>query len=113
MKKIFELKEKIKTLAAEQKTIRPQRKESFEGTRTHRKPHAWETPAMAAQAQHCSNKRHLREMHIAYCLLRGTPMEMIEPKHNKFKPSADTDIINSLIREYADAPAEAVCSDKV
>lgn len=100
MNKIIELKEAIKGLSKEQKELRPQRKSSFEGTRTHRKPHPWETPWQTAYEEMKHNSVRLRHLHIAYCLLRGTPMEKIEPKNSQFKPLPDMSEVNSIMEEY-------------
>ena len=43
-----------------------------------------------------SNQWHYRHMHIAYCLMRGTPMKMIEPK-NRLDNEPDMDLVKSYM----------------
>lgn len=69
--KLFELRNVIKDLSAEQKFLRPQRKEKCDSRKYSQKE--------AIEIMR-SNKKELRHLHIAYSMLRGIPYEMIERK---------------------------------
>ena len=63
---LVDLKNIIKKISEVQKTLRPKRKASL---KTY-------DPSAAEIMRH--NKYELRHLHIAYCLLRGIPYEVIE-----------------------------------
>ena len=96
-KKLFELKNKIKALSEEQKVLRPQRKQSYQGKSTCYDP--------ASQMR--NNKYELRHLHIAYCLLRGTPYELIE-KRVADNNAPSWSHIESIKKEYA--YEEVICA---
>jgi hypothetical protein len=78
---IQSLKAAIKVLVAEQKSLKPQRKTvHFSGERSH-------TPYQAT-SKHQANRYDLRHMYIAYGIMRGKGIEVIEPKaktpHNEY-----------------------------
>ena len=102
MTKIFELKELIKSLSKQQKVLRPQRKESFEGIRNFKSEYSFMTDAQQAQEYMRKNKYALRHYHIAYCMLLGTPYELIENKVSDGNaPSWSR--IETIKKEYTDA----------
>ena len=105
MKKIFELKARIKNLAAAQKQLRNERKASYTGARTIKASSVYRDWQNAISA-HLTNKYELRHLHIAYCLLRGRDMKCIETKcMDNNKPSQHK--IDAIMKEYSDV--EALC----
>jgi len=95
--KILQMKEEIKKLVAEQKSVKPQRKtEHFHGTRT--------LPAWKAVAQHSINRYTLRHKYIAYGFMRGKSLEQIE---GKSKTAPNLTLVAKILQGYE----EAVCSD--
>lgn len=91
MTKIQELKQELKALAAEIKTLRQSYKQaqrdgnlSWELIRLN-----WQKPIV------------YREKHIAYCMLRGTPYILIEPKvHEGNEPNWKD--INAYMEQYSE-----------
>lgn len=94
MKKIFELKERIKLLVIQQKDLRPQRKLHYTGKRE----------VSQGDAISCmrNNKYELRHLHVAYCLLRGRTIEQIEPKTcaDKCDHLLSMSYVNKLMEAY-------------
>ena len=85
-----ELKSEIKTLEAEQKSLKPQRKTiHFLGERT-------VEPDMAA-AKVRGNKERLRHLYLVYGTLRGKTPEQVEP-NCKSKPN--TWLLDKLMDKY-------------
>ena len=107
MKATDKLKQAIKELVIEQKTLKPQRKESFIGNRT----------ANQVQATYrvWANSYQLRLMYAAYGLLRGKPYSVTENKYpEESHPLKQFDRqINKIINEYqtSDESEKVVCID--
>lgn len=53
----------------------------------------------------------VREMHVAYCLLRGTPYEKIEPKVREGNEINMKDV-TAIMEAYREQP-EVVCGDAI
>ena len=90
--KLIQLRELIKKLSIEQKELRPQRKENFEGIRRLEQRDAINRMLV--------NSYQLRHYHIAYSLLLGNSYEEIETKvrdHNE--PSWS--MIENIKKEYS------------
>lgn len=87
---VLSMKEAIKSLVAQQKSIKPQRKTvHFTGTRT--------MPAWKAASQHLINRYDLRHLYIAYGFMRGKSIEQIEPKR---KTEHDERKVENILATY-------------
>lgn len=94
---ILNLKGLIKTLVAQQKSLKPQRKTvHFTGTRT--------SPAWEAVQKHLINRYDLRHLYIAYGIMRGKSIDTIEPKR---KAPFSQSKVDSIIEKYG----EVICDN--
>jgi hypothetical protein len=92
------LKEKIKTLAAEQVVLKNQTKTvNLQGVRT--------MPAHIAKYQHGRNRIELRCLYMALGLLRGKTPEQVE---SKSKTPIDMDEVNALVKKYGTESVERI-----
>lgn len=86
MKKFEAIRQEIKRLSEEQRIIKPQRKESFEGTRTVSSP----------SEQVRKNKYELRHLFQAYSVLKGK-----QRQETKKKEISDS-YVTKLVEKYGD-----------
>lgn len=87
------IKGDIKTLVAEQKSVKLQRKTvHFSGSRT--------VPAWKAVAVHAANRYELRHLYLAYGIMRGRTVEQIEPTR---KTPHDATTLSTILMKYEDA----------
>lgn len=87
---VRQMKSDIKTLVAEQKSLKPQRKTvHFAGTRT-------VSPGTAV-ADHLFNRYELRHMYIAYAIMRGKTLDQVEP-NRKTQPNEKA--ITKILKKY-------------
>jgi hypothetical protein len=95
--KLFQLKEFIKNLSQEQKELRPQRKQNFDGIRRFK-----QGDAISRMRE---NKYNLRHYHIAYSMILGNKYEDIEKNVGEFnKPSwsrIESIIFETTGKEYS------------
>jgi len=104
MKKIQQFKQDLKKLASEISEYRHNVKETQRGNRSGYC--SWTLSKMS---------RDFRHRHIAYCLMRGTPYEQIEPKvHDGNEPcwiaiAGHKDTYQEVLEEVVDA-STAVCT---
>lgn len=92
---VLSLKKAIKSLVAEQRLAKPQRKTvHFTGLRT--------MPSWKAAATHQINRYDLRHMYIAYGAMRGKSIEQIEPNRK-------TDYSESKVNQILENYGKAVC----
>lgn len=103
--KLSQLKERIKEESKEQRQIKAERKPGFSGKRIIKSSYSPDHLAAAIAAQ--SNKRDLRHLHLAYCLLLGRELEEIESttKPWNLKEPRDMDVVKKIMEEYSDEEA--------
>lgn len=101
MKKIQKLKEELKALTVAIKKLRPEYKQAQRDGNL-----GWDLIRL-----HLFLPIEFREKHIAYCVLRGTPYEKIEPKVNEGNEPNWT-AINKIMEAYREQP-EVVCDNTV
>lgn len=92
------LKNVIKNLVAQQKLLKPQRKTvHYTGLRTH--------PAWEATARHLNNRYDLRHLYLAFGIMRGKSVDVIEPKR---KTPFNQIKVDKIIEQYG----EVVCDNQ-
>lgn len=84
MKKFEAIRQEIKRLSEEQRTVKPQRKQSFQGTRT------VSSPSQVI----LNNKYELRHLFQAYAVIKGIPRQ--ETKHKEISES----YVTKLVEKY-------------
>lgn len=94
-----QLAEQIHIAKQERKTVR------FTGERTIKSKFSWQSDATAAKFLALNLKDEFRHKHIAYCQLRGTPRDLIEPKVKDGNEPNET-LISQLVYEYYNQPEE-------
>jgi hypothetical protein len=99
---IQQLKAEIKTLSEKQRFFKNQRKTvHLVGERT--------LPSYEATWKHKANRWDLRQMYIAYGIMRGKTIEQIEP-NSAAEWTQET--LQSLTEKIATKYGKAVCADK-
>jgi hypothetical protein len=94
------MKAHIKTLVAEQKSLKLQRKTTkFTGTR--------EMEPYQAVYQHAENRFELRHLYLAYGIMRGRSVEQIE---SKSKTPYNEKTLEKILKTYDHEGSQNVCA---
>ena len=86
MRKFEKISQVIKDLSQKQKSLKPQRKQSFQGTKTSTYP----------QGEVLKNKYELRHLFQAYAILKGTARPKITRKEKELIETK----VQKLVLEY-------------